>query len=206
VAGSIATRPPPQTAATFTLPRDFDPVERVSSRPNRCEGLGEGMTILAPFDAYRDVVREAWVDHNDHMNMGYYMVVFDLATDAWLAYVGLDDAHRRRHNITTFSLEGHITYDREVRGGDRLRFTTQLIDFDQKRIHYIHHMYHDADRYLASTNELMTLHISRETRRSAPMHESVLAHLAEIKAAHVELVLPPQVGRTIGLKSKRAAG
>jgi len=164
------------------------------------------MTIAAPFDAYRDVVREAWIDHNMHMNMGYYMVVFDLATDAWLAFAGLDDGHRRRHNVTTFSLEGHITYEREVVAGDPLRFTTQLIDYDRKRIHYIHEMYHGEEGYLASTNELMTLHVSRETRRSAPMHASVLAQLAEIKAAHGRLPLPPQVGRSIGLRAKRAAG
>ena len=132
------------------------------------------------------------------------MVVFDLATDAWLAHVGLDDAHRRAHQVTTFSLEGHITYDREVRAGDPLRFTTQLIDFDEKRIHYFHHMYHGQEGYLASTNELMTLHISRKTRRAAPMHASVLAHLGRIKAAHDRLAPPLQAGRVIGLKSKRA--
>jgi acyl-CoA thioester hydrolase len=164
------------------------------------------MTVPAPFDGYRDIVREAWIDHNEHMNMGYYMVVFDLATDAWLAYVGLDDEHRRAHDITTFSLEGHITYDREVRARDPLRFTTRLIDFDAKRIHYIHQMYHGEEGYLASTNELMTLHISRKTRRAAPMHASVLEHLGRIKAAHGALAPPPQAGRVIGLGSRRAAG
>ncbi|HET9488645.1 MAG TPA: thioesterase family protein, partial [Methylomirabilota bacterium] len=51
--------------------------------------------IAAPFDVHRDVVRPEWIDHNQHMNMGYYLVVFDLATDAFLAWVGLDAAHRR---------------------------------------------------------------------------------------------------------------
>ena len=38
--------------------------------------------IPAPFDRYRTVVRPEWIDHNGHMNMGFYLVVFDLATDA----------------------------------------------------------------------------------------------------------------------------
>ena len=97
-----------------------------------------GMEIPAPYDAYRDTVREAWIDHNAHMNMGYYMVVFDLATDAWFDYIGLDRAHRERHHITTFSVEGHINYIRELRAGDPLRFTTRLLGFDAKRIHYFH--------------------------------------------------------------------
>ena len=98
--------------------------------------------IPAPFDAYRDVVRPEWIDDNGHMNMGYYVVVFDLATDEWMRFVGLDRAHRRAREVTTFCLEAHVTYHREVRGRDPLRFTTRLLDFDAKRIHYIHEMYH----------------------------------------------------------------
>ena len=159
------------------------------------------MRIPAPFDGFLDVVRDEWIDHNQHMNMGYYMVVFDLATDAWLKYLGLGPAHRVEHDVTAFSLEGHITYQREVRAGDPLRFTTQLLGFDAKRIHYIHQMYHGDAGFLAATNELMSLHLSQKTRRSAPMHDRVLAFLAEIKPAHDGLAIPPQVGRVMGLKA-----
>ena len=160
------------------------------------------MNLPAPFDAYRDVVRPEWIDHNQHMNMGFYMVVFDFATDAFFDHVGLDRPYRRRANVTTFSLEGHITYQREVREGDPLRFTTRLVDFDAKRIHYLHEMYHAQEGYLASTNEVMSLHVSEETRRSAPMADDVLARLAEVKAAHGRLEPSPFVGRVIGQKSK----
>src|SRR5882762_9388397 len=115
--------------------------------------------IQAPFDVYRDVVRPDWIDHNGHMNMGYYLVVFDFATDEFFRWVGLDEAHRTARGITTFCLEAHVTYHREVRSGDPLRFTTLLLAHDAKRIHYIHAMYHAREGYLASTNELMSLHV-----------------------------------------------
>jgi acyl-CoA thioesterase FadM len=51
--------------------------------------------IAAPFDEYRDVVRPEWIDNNGHMNMGYYLVVFDFATDAFFPWVGLDRAQPR---------------------------------------------------------------------------------------------------------------
>ncbi len=160
-------------------------------------------TIPAPFDTYRDVVRSAWVDRNGHMNMGYYVVVFDFATDAWLDFIGLDTEHRRRRKIATFSLESHVIYAREVRGGDELRFATRLLDFDAKRIHYFHEMYQAREGYLAATNELMSLHVSQETRRSAPMAAAILERLAEIERAHDTLPLPPQVGRVMGLTAVR---
>ena len=155
----------------------------------------------APFDGYRDVVRPEWIDHNGHMNMGYYLVVFDLATDAWFRHVGLGEAHREAQHVTTFCLEAHITYHREVREGDPLRFTTRLLAWDAKRIHYFHEMHHAREGYLAATNELMSLHVSRHTRRGAPMASEVALRLARIQVAHDRLPRPAQAGRRIGLSA-----
>lgn len=160
------------------------------------------MTIPAPFDEYRDSVRSEWIDHNQHMNMGYYLVVLDFATDAWFDFIYLTQQHRQQHQITTFSLEAHITYQREVREGDPLRFTTQLLNFDHKRIHYFHQMYHAEEGYLAASNELMSLHVSRQTRRAAPMADVILERLTEVKKAHERLPVPAQVGRVMGLQAK----
>jgi acyl-CoA thioester hydrolase len=162
-------------------------------------------SMTAPFDTYRDRVRPEWIDHNQHMNMGYYLVVFDFATDAFLAWVGLDEAHRRERRVTTFCLEAHITYHREVGAEAPLRFTTVLLAHDDKRIHYFHQMYHATEGYLAATNELLSLHVSRDTRRSAPMAPEILARLAEIQRAHDALPRAPQVGRVIGLASRPPA-
>jgi acyl-CoA thioester hydrolase len=157
------------------------------------------MKIETPLDVYRDVVRAEWIDNNRHMNMGYYVVVFDLATDEFMRWVGLDGDHRRAHAVTTFCLEAHVTYHREVREGDPLRFTTQLLGYDAKRLHYFHAMYHATEGYLAATNELMSLHVALVTRRGAPMTGAILARLAAIQQAHEALPRPPQVGRVMGL-------
>ena len=156
--------------------------------------------IQAPFDVYRNRVRPEWIDHNGHMNMGFYLVVFDLATDEFFRSIGLDEAHRRASRATTFCLEAHVTSHREVREGDPLRFTTLLLGHDAKRLHYFHQMYHAEEGcYLAATNELMSLHVSEETRRGAPMAPEVLERLRLIQTAHDQLPRPPQVGRRLGL-------
>ncbi|MCH8097147.1 MAG: thioesterase family protein [Proteobacteria bacterium] len=163
------------------------------------------MDIPAPFEAYRDRVREEWIDYNGHMNVGYYVVVFDYATDAWLDFIGLTSAYREKNRITTFTLEEHTIFLRELRAGAPLRFTTRLIGHDAKRIHYFHQMYHADEGFLASTNELMSLHVSQKTRRSAPMAPAIQDKLAAIQAAHDPLPPPPQLGRVIGLESGSAA-
>ena len=68
----------------------------------------------APFDDYRAVVRPEWIDDNGHLNMGYYVVVFDYATDAWLDHLGLSASERERMGVATFTLESHVNYLREV--------------------------------------------------------------------------------------------
>lgn len=157
------------------------------------------MTTPGPFDEFRAVVRPEWIDDNAHLNMGYYVVVFDQATDAFLAHIGLGPADRARMGVTTFTLESHVCYLRELREGARLRFTTRLLGYDPKRIHYAHEMYHAEEGYLAATNELMSLHVSQATRRAAPMADEVLDRLQAVMRAHEPLPVPAQVGRQIGL-------
>lgn len=156
----------------------------------------------APFDEFRAVVLPEWIDDNRHLNMGYYVVVFDQATDAFLAHIGLGPADRERMGVTTFTLESHVCYLRELLETAPLRFTTRLLGFDPKRIHYVHEMWHGGEGYLAATNELMSLHVSRATRRAAPMAEEVLVRLEEVMRRHEGLPVPSQVGRRIGLDAK----
>lgn len=136
------------------------------------------------------------------MNMGYYVVVFDFATDAFLDQLGLDAEHKREHQVTTFCLETHVSYLRELREGDPLLFRTQLLGFDDKRMHYFHQMWHADEGYLAATNELMSLHVSRVTRRAARIAPRVLGRLAALAESHSRLPIPPQAGRRIGLDAR----
>ena len=155
------------------------------------------------FDEFYSVVQPDWIDENDHLNMGYYVVVFDKATDAFLDHIGLTAEFKEAHRVTTFTLESHVNYLREL-GLAPLRFTTRLIAYDAKRIHYFHEMYHGEEAYLAATNELISLHVSQETRRAAAMAPEIQARLAAVQEQHAPLPMPLQVGRRIGLDSNRA--
>ena len=101
-----------------------------------------------------------------------------------------------------FTLELHVNYLQEVKLGDPLRCDTQIIDYDPKKIHYFHHMYHAEENYLAATNELMVLHMNMEQRRSAPMPASMLEKLETIVQEHRQLSQPDQLGSTIGIRRK----
>ena len=167
-------------------------------------GYDRAMSIDAPLALYETSVRPEWLDVNDHMNVAYYVLAFDLATDALFHFVGVGDDYMAARQGSMFALECHVTYNRELRGGDPIRITTQLLGFDAKKMHFAHHMYHQGEDYLAATSEWMSVHIDMEARRSAPFPDDIAERLGDIRAAHADLALPPEVGRVMSLKAGRA--
>ena len=161
------------------------------------------MNDIAPLQLHTDHVRPEWIDYNGHMNVAYYVLAFDYATDAFLDYVGLDQAYKKEANCTTFVVDMNVCYKGEVVEGDKLRFTTQVLNADEKRLHYFHRMYHAEKGFLAATNELMTVHINLTTRRVAPMREDVLKRVEAVRDRHKILSIPEQAGRLIAIRSKK---
>ena len=156
-----------------------------------------------PFELHGETILPAWCDYNGHMNLAYYVLVFDHATDAFWDTLGIGLDYRDRTNNSTFGVESHITYDREVLEGDEVRCTTQLLGFDDKRIHYFHRMYHAEHGYLAATTELLSVHVDLTVRRVAPMPRDVQARLDDTMESHRAFGPPDQAGRVIGLGSRR---
>ncbi|MDH3690484.1 MAG: thioesterase family protein [Gammaproteobacteria bacterium] len=155
------------------------------------------MRVDAPCALYTDIVRPDWVDRLGHLHTAYYAVVFDYAGDAFLDLVGLDEVYRRRTLCTTYILEAHLRYLERPRRGESLRFTTQLIDYDHKRLHLLHSM-HTATA-LAATIEFLHIHVDGKLRRSASMPKDVLARIGEVMAVHKDLPRPDHVGKVMGL-------
>jgi acyl-CoA thioester hydrolase len=158
------------------------------------------MSQANPLDLHRETVRPDWVDYNGQMNVAYYVLVFDHATDTFLDVIGLDTVHREATGNSVFVAEAHVTYENEVMDGDKLRITTQVLDADAKRMHIFHRMYANDSDEVAATNELMILGVDLATRRVAPMGDLVAANLTAMQNAHATLPHPYQAGRAIGIR------
>ena len=155
------------------------------------------MEIVAPFDQFRASVLPEWIDYNGHMNVAYYVLAFDQATDAFYDYIGLDAEYRRKTSGSTFAVESHVTYQREVLQGEPLRFTTQLLSYDSKRLRFFHHMYHAEEGYLAATSEWLSLHVDLEIRRVAPMPAQILERIEAVWEKHRRLEAPKEAGQAV---------
>ena len=161
------------------------------------------LDLSAPFDRHRATVEPAWVDPNGHMNVGYYVVAFDRATDTFCEQLGVAWNYVRHGLGSVFILEAHATFARELLGGSPIRITTQLLDCDAKRVHLFHVMYHETEGFLAATNELLLTHVNLGTRRTAPWRPETLERLEAIAAAHRVLPRPSEAGHAIGIRRPR---
>lgn len=158
------------------------------------------MPIPAPLEIHTSTVLPEWIDYNGHMNVAYYVLAFDHVTDGFLDYIGLDHDYKAKANVTTFVADMNVTYIREVVEGDPLKFTTQLLEFDDRKFRYFHSMYHADQGYLAATNELLSLHIDLSARRVGPMSGAILARLRQVQDAHSSLPPPRGAGRILGMR------
>ncbi|PPR10237.1 MAG: L-carnitine dehydrogenase [Alphaproteobacteria bacterium MarineAlpha11_Bin1] len=153
-------------------------------------------------EIWRETVRPEWCDYNNHLNMSFYVLIFDHATDVFHANLGLDKTYRVKANCSTFAVETHTNYLAEMHDGDEVSVTTQLLDFDQKRLHYFHRMYHAEKRFLAATTEVMTVHVDLGERKVTPMAEDILAKVEALFQDHRSLPPPDLAGRHMGIVRK----
>jgi len=155
--------------------------------------------MSGPVVEHDDVVRPEWIDSNGHMNLAYYVVVFDLATDKLYSFLGIGDAYREATGNSCFTAETHTVYEREVRLGERLRVKTWLLGSDSKRLHYFHELFHVDSGERSAVQELMALHIDMGVRRVAPFPARQQAALREAVVKHAPTEPPKGIGRRIAM-------
>jgi acyl-CoA thioester hydrolase len=149
-----------------------------------------------------EVVKPEWIDIFGHMNMAYYMLVFDNGTYGFWEHVTRDRPKAEREEMAYAVVEAHINYIGEVSVGQRLRVTTHVLDADSKRFRLFHEMHQVQDGYLAATNEVMGLGFNLKTRRVAPFTPSVCAEIERLRKGHEGVPWHANAGRSITIPRK----
>ena len=155
-----------------------------------------------PIVEYQDVVRPEWIDSNGHMNLAYYVVVFDYGTDALYRALDIGDDYREVSGNSCFTAETHTLYEREVHLGDRLLVRTWLLGADAKRLHYFHEMFHVDSGERSAVQEIMALHIDMRVRRVAPFPAERQIALRHAVTEYAPETLPKGAGRRIALPGR----
>lgn len=152
---------------------------------------------------HREIVRPEWVDYNGHMNVAYYVLIFDHATDAALDRLDIGEAYRERSGCSVFVAEAHVTYEREVGEGREVEIASRVVGFDGKRLILYHEMTVPGEDGLVASNEVLCLHVDLRARRTAPLPADAASRLSAAALAHGRLEPPLRSGRAIRLGGRR---
>ena len=162
--------------------------------------------VDAPLRLHRTTVRADWVDYNEHLSEWAYLLVFGDGADAFFRFVGIDEAYRAA-GLSVYTAETHLRHLREVKLGQQLDLTLQILGTDAKRLHLLHEM-HSPGSGCAATAEQLLVHVDTGASRVVPFPERLAARLRVVAAAHAALAVPGHVGqpmRTPGRGSSRGS-
>ena len=117
------------------------------------------------------IIKKEWTDYNNHMNMAYYVLVFDQIWEIILEKFKMGEQSAKTTNMSTMVVETHTTYNNEVKEGDEVEIDLTFLDHDKKRLHFKMEMIEKSSKKLAATLEMLSLYIDLNQRKVAEFEQ-----------------------------------
>ena len=111
------------------------------------------------------IIKKEWTDYNNHMNMAYYVLVFDQIWEIILEKFNMGELSAKSTKMSTMVVETHTTYSNEVKEGDEVEINLTFFDHDKKRLHFKMEMIEKSSKKLSATLEMLSLYIDLNKRR-----------------------------------------
>ena len=132
-------------------------------------------------------IPQTWADSNGHMNMRWYVALFDDAGDDLHVRLGLPPIYHREHTTGTFDLEHHTHFLNEVIPGDRVAAYARMVDCSAKRIHYVMFLVNETRGKLAAIFECVNGLVDLKIRKTMAYPPEILAGIEAAVKAHSSL-------------------
>ena len=117
------------------------------------------------------IIKKEWTDYNNHMNMAYYVLVFDQLWEIVLAKFKMGEVSAKTTQMSTMVVETHTTYNNEVKEGEEVEINLTFFDHDKKRLHFKMEMIEKSSRKLSATLEMLSLYIDLNKRKVSEFEE-----------------------------------
>ena len=113
------------------------------------------------------IIKSEWTDYNNHLNMAYYVLIFDVAWEVILKKFNMGEDSAKTSGMSTMVVETNTTYDNEIQEGDEVEILLTYFDHDKKRLHFRLEMIEKKTKKLSSTIEMLSLHVDLNKRKVA---------------------------------------
>ena len=116
-----------------------------------------------------------WTDYNGHMNLAFYILVFDKGAEKILSKFKMGEQSAKTTKKSSMAVESHTTYNNEVKENEEVDVHLSYFDHDKKRLHYKLEMYEKNKNILSATTEVLSLYIDLNVRKVAEFENEKLA-------------------------------
>ena len=123
------------------------------------------------FHIANQLIKKEWTDYNNHMNMAYYVLIFDQVWEIMLQKFKMGEDSAKTDKMSTMVVETHTTYNNEVKEGDEVEINLTFFDHDKKRLHFKMEMLEKTTKKLSATLEMLSLYIDLNKRKVAEFEE-----------------------------------
>ena len=117
------------------------------------------------FHITNKIIKKEWTDYNNHMNVAYYVLVFDEAWEVMLQKFKMGENSAKTTEMSTMVVETYIAYNNEVKEGEEVDIFLTYFDHDKKRLHYRLEMIEKSSKKLSATIELLSLYVDLKERK-----------------------------------------
>ena len=122
---------------------------------------------MSVFLSSQKIIKD-WIDYNNHMNVSYYLLIFDkFGADVLNDTFKMGEHSAKTTGKSTMIVETNITYNQELKIDDVVDVNLVYFDHDKKRLQYKMEMIHNEKKFLASTIEVLALYVDLNTRKVA---------------------------------------
>ena len=125
------------------------------------------------------IIKE-WIDYNNHMNVSYYLLIFDkYGADTLNNIFKMGEHSAKTTGKSTMIVESNITYNQELKVNDEVDINLIYFDHDKKRLQYKMEMIHKEKKFLASTIEILALYVDLNERKVTEFEEEKIKIMDE---------------------------
>ncbi|MCB9456660.1 MAG: thioesterase family protein [Anaerolineaceae bacterium] len=136
---------------------------------------------------HRATIVPEYLDAMGHMNIRWYMAIFDDAAWKFFDHFGMNIEYYQREQAGGFALQHFIRYLAEVRLGETVAIHTRILGRSAKRIHFMHFMVNETTGVLAATLEVLGSHADMRVRRTSPYPPYIAEKIDAILQEHTRL-------------------
>ncbi len=162
------------------------------------------MADASPPFILRMTISPEWIDHNRHLNVAAFIRIFHQAMENFLDRLEIGLSYTATGRGSMFMADTRFRFVSEVLCEETVAVTAQLLDADGKRLHVFLRMWNEDRDVLAATSEILAIHVSGETRRSAPFPPQAAAKVKALFEEHGRMPWPAEAGCPIGIARKPA--